>query len=148
MKGEHICMIRFRDGLAPVYKSDAEKVSKLQKNTVFDVRIYAPRNLLLHKKYFALVRFFYHQVDPEVHGITLLSEEHARSVLMVAINEYEKQEGLDGEPVIMYPSISFESMDETEFQERIYHPTVKFLSIFLGVPEEDIDSNKVFEEYM
>jgi hypothetical protein len=148
MKGEHICTVKVGHNLVPVYKSDVEKINKLPKNTVFDTRVFVPRNLLLHKKYFALVRFFFHQVDPEVHGIRLFSEEHARKVLMVAINEYNEYPGIDGEVIIDFPSISFENMDETEFQERIYHPTVKFISHYLNVPEEDIDSNKVFEEYM
>lgn len=106
-------------GLIPLYDSDYEEKKKLRVGDTVLCDIKRPRNYEFHKKFFALVRLTFDNLPEHLHqALSIYSEEDLLLSLKIDLGlcttvRYGFRE------VIKPGSISFASMDETEFQ-RFY----------------------------
>lgn len=119
--------------LIPCYNSDAEalKKSKLKEGEIYEVEIKKKRNYEFHKKYFALLNLCYdnqkqYELFDDLRDYLTVKSGYVRKV--VHKNGYEEYKPI---------SISFSSMDETEFNE-LYQKTITVICQFLGCEKEDL----------
>jgi hypothetical protein len=126
-------VIKTQTGLKPAYDSDYEIYSKIPLNEVFEIEYRKPRNLLFHRKYFALMKLaFENQTDYRN------LNELRRDISIVAGYYDEVVNKVTGEVYKMPKSISFSQMDEIEFSE-LYERTKDVICKWLGVTDESIE---------
>jgi hypothetical protein len=126
-------VIKTQTGLKPAYDSDYEIYSKIPLNEVFEIEYRKPRNLLFHRKYFALMKLaFENQTDYRN------LNELRRDISIVAGYYDEVVNKVTGEVYKMPKSISFAQMDEIEFSE-LYERTKDVICKWLGVTDESIE---------
>lgn len=110
-------------GLIPLYDSDLEEKKRLGMGKIVKCKIVIPRNYEFHKKFFALVRLVFENLpertakDLEVH-----SEHDMLNRIKYDLGMYDILK-IGGDTAIRFRSISFPSMDNTEF-ERFYNLTL------------------------
>lgn len=103
-------------GLVPCDDNDYEIKRKLKHGQVYQVEIKKARNYDFHKKYFALINCTYHFLNEkqiEFYGTV----EQFRKKTECAAGHCELGYDLQGIEVIFTKSISFEKMDELQFQD-------------------------------
>jgi hypothetical protein len=126
-------VIKTQTGLKPAYDSDYEIYSKIPLNEVFEIEYRKPRNLLFHRKYFALMKLaFENQTDYRN------LNDLRRDISIVAGYYDEVVNKVTGEVYKMPKSISFAQMDEIEFSE-LYERTKDVICKWLGVNDESIE---------
>jgi len=126
-------VIKTQTGLKPAYDSDYEVYSKIPLNEVFEIEYKKPRNLLFHRKYFALIKLaFENQTDYRN------LNDLRRDISIVAGYYDEVVNKVTGEVYKMPKSISFAQMDEIEFSE-LYEKTKDVICKWLGVTNESIE---------
>jgi hypothetical protein len=126
-------VIKTQTGLKPAYNSDYEVYSKIHLNEVFEIEYKKPRNLLFHRKYFALMKLaFENQTDYRN------LNDLRRDISIVAGYYDEVVNKVTGEVYKMPKSISFAQMDEIEFSE-LYEKTKDVICKWLGVADESIE---------
>lgn len=121
--------IGFNNTIKPLFDSDYEALKKVPKNTEVEVEIKQKRNIRFHKKAFALLNLCFQNQD------NFESFEAMRYYLTVKAGFFEMHPTPTGEPVILAKSISFSSMDETEFTDWYS----KVLDQVLKLTKADID---------
>ena len=119
-------------GLQPLYDSDYSEKKKLKIGQVYLVEIKHPRNILFHKKFFALLNLCYENYETQ-----MPFESFRRWITIKAgyFNAYETDKG------VFYDaqSIAFGSMNQIEFEE-VYSRVLDVVIKLLHVTEEDINS--------
>jgi len=104
-------------GLKPMYDEDMEEKKMLKVGEVYEANIKPPRNLLFHRKLFALVNTAWEYL-PEKGVSFFRTKEAFRNYLTICAGYTEtfyspaKQEWLE-----MPKSWAFDSMDEAEFSK-------------------------------
>ena len=121
------------DGLHPLYNSDVEKFSKLKLRTQYKFVVTKPRNLQFHKKAFALFNMTFE--NQEIFN----NLDDMRAYLTIKSGFYNRIPTGKGE-MILPKSISFTSMDETEFEDY-YNKLIDAVIVFLDISKEDIMQN-------
>lgn len=105
-------------GLRALNPVESEKLERLEGRHVM-ATVKQPRNLVFHRKYFALLGTARSMIDAEY------TEEQFRALCTVGAGHCDFVEGDKG--LVAIPrSISFASMDQTEF-ERLYSDTLTFI---------------------
>lgn len=116
--------------LVPANQSDVDTLQKVHNGTLLFGEFKQPRNPLFHRKYFALLNFAYDYWTPpalEYRGIKAEKNfERFRHELAVLAGHYTVTADLKGNVKLEPKSISFASMDETEFQ-KLYKATFDIL---------------------
>ena len=119
-------------GLQPLYDSDYSEKKKLKIGQEYLVEIRHPRNILFHKKFFALLNVCYENYETQ-----MPFESFRRWITIKAgyFNAYETDKG------VFYDaqSIAFGSMNQIEFEE-VYSRVLDVVIKLLHVTEEDINS--------
>ena len=126
-------LVKTLGGLKPAFDSDKEQYNKIPNDTILEFDVKVPRNLQLHKKYFALLNLGYqNQSDYK-------NFDWFRQDVLIAIGQFhEKVNYLEGGVVTLEAkSIKFSSMGNDEFNS-IYEATLDFLSEKMGVGTGDI----------
>lgn len=120
-------------GLKPTYDSDYDIYSKIALNETFEIDYKKPRNVKFHRKFFALLKMaFENQQDYP-------SLERMRKRLIEVAGYYDEyRDPLTKELVKEVHSISFASMDETEFT-TLYNAVKYVIGQWLGIDNETID---------
>jgi hypothetical protein len=126
-------VIKTQTGLKPAYDSDYEIYSKIPLNEVFEIEYRKPRNLLFHRKYFALMKLAFEN-QSDYRNLNDLR----RDISIVAGYYDEVVNKVTGEVYKMPKSISFSQMDEIEFSE-LYERTKDVICKWLGVNDESIE---------
>ena len=98
------------NGLLPMYPSDVTEKQKLSIGEVYEAEIRRPRNVLFHRKFFALVSIGHQNTQLE-----MPFETYRRYLIMKA--GYFKAYATDKGTYFEAESISFASMEETTFEE-------------------------------
>lgn len=98
-------------GLKPRF--DSVKYDKLKIGDEVNVRIWKARNIQLHRYFFALMNLVFDNQD------IFVNIDHMREELTIAAGFYEQYENHEGEMKKKAESISFESMDETTFNDYV-----------------------------
>lgn len=113
---EILCRVTAQ-GLVPMYDSDLEEKKKLREGDTVMCSIRKPRNYEFHKKFFALVRLTFDNLPERL--VCMLNVRNEQDMLTC----FKLDLGLftttwhGRREVVKLESISFASMDETEFQK-------------------------------
>lgn len=120
--------------LKPAYESDYDAFKKMPVNETFQIEYTKGRNVLFHRKFFALLKLaFENQIDYR-------TIEDLRRDLIITSGYYEEQiNKITGECYKTAKSISFSNCDELEFNE-IYNAVKNVISRWLGVTNEEIEN--------
>ena len=141
-----VFMIKTPNGsLAPADGQSAEILGRQKVGQGFRVRMTKIRNIRFHRKFFALLNYAFDTWEPENKEykgkpVQKNFEQFRRDITILA-GFYETAVRLDGSIRITSKSISFASMDETEFEE-LYSKVIDVLlqRIFTNQTRDDIDT--------
>lgn len=120
--------------LSVAYETDYDKLKKIKPNKMVLCKITQPRNLGLHKKFFALIRMVFQNQEH------YKNMEHLRKDLIISAGFYEERVTIYGEIIQEAKSISFGSMKEDEFQE-LYNRVLDEVVTHFHFDKEDIIKN-------
>jgi hypothetical protein len=116
--------------LIPEYNNDYEQMSKLRSGVTYSVEIKQPRNVQFHRKAFALFNLCYENQE------TFNNIDEMRAWLTMRAGWYKRVPTPTGE-MFQPKSISFSSMDETEFSEY-YNRVMDVICLWLDTDQETI----------
>lgn len=135
-----IAVVKTMSGfLKPAYESDHDAFKKMPINETFEIEYVKGRNVMFHRKFFALLKMaFENQIDYR-------TMEDLRRDLIITSGYYDEQiNKITGECYKTAKSISFSSMDDLEFNE-LYNAVKNVISTWLGISNDDIQNN--IEQY-
>lgn len=92
----HITLTKTQLGFIPTFPSDYENFQKIKNNETVEVILRKPRNLLFHRKYFALLRLIFANLPERFRG-KIKNEDDLLIAIKFAIGHTEKVFGLHGE---------------------------------------------------
>jgi hypothetical protein len=118
----------------PSYDSDKQQLSKIKVGKDVKCKITQPRNIKLHKKFFALIEMLYQNQE------TYINKDHLRKDLTVEAGEYDEYIDINGELKRVAKSISFANMSDDDFNE-LYGKFLDVSIIILGCEKQDITEN-------
>ena len=137
-----IQLVRHPSGaLVPLDEADQQRVAKLAAGEIVEATVHYFRHPQFHRKFMKMIRFGYNQYVETLH-----EDEHAmtfdnfrRKVVMLA-GFVEETVDLDGNITVEPKSISFENMEQDEF-ELVYPACAKVLlaKILTNWKPEDLD---------
>lgn len=121
----------------PEYGNDYDQVKKINVGTEVKAKITNPRNPKHHRKFFALLRLVKLNLPEELeifqNGDLLLNE------IKIQLGHFEMYLSVDGNAYYKEKSISFGSMDQTEFEEFYSRTIDVVLKYFLkGTDREEL----------
>ena len=116
------------------YDSDYEKAKKIKVNEFYEFEYKQPRNYQFHKKFFALMELVFNNQE------AYSNKEDLREDLTIEAGYFRLTENIHGQTVKKAKSISFASMDETEFSE-LYNSIVNVIVNWLKIDKQDIIDN-------
>jgi len=120
--------------LKPAFDEDKEKFSQFPKDGYFEIKYTKRRNVKFHRKFFSLIKIAY-----ENQSDYRLMEDLRRDLIITSGHYEEVVNAITGEVYKIAKSISFNSMDETEFS-LIYEDVKNVIVRWLGVSNEDIEN--------
>lgn len=115
----------------PAFEWDYEAAKKIKAGKEVECEIKQPRNYQFHKKFFALVNLVF-QNQERYNNI-----EHLRKDLIIASGYYDLRYNLEGLEIYEAKSISFSSMDETEFSD-LYNAVVNTICKHFHFDKEEL----------
>ncbi len=122
--------IKTLGGLRPT--GDCKPYNKLEVGEQTEIDIKTPRNILFHRKFFALIKLAFENQDKYV------NQGHLREDLIIAAGFYTERTNHMLEVVrLVADSISFASMDDEEFSE-VYDRVLDVVWKMLGGEKQDI----------
>jgi len=113
------------------YDSDFEKAKSIPVNVPFEIEYKKKRNILFHRKFFALIELVYQ--NQEVYN----NKEHLRKDLTISAGFYDIRHNFEGVEIYEPKSISFANMDEVEFSE-LYNRFIDVVVQWLGIDKQSI----------
>ena len=129
-----IALIKQANGfLKPYSEFDFEALKKIKANEIFEVEYKQSRNIKFHRKMFSLFNLAfenqsdYRSLDEMRYDLTIVSGYYDEYVNLITGEIYKKAK-----------SISFASMDETEFSEY-YEKVKETICKWLGITNEQIE---------
>lgn len=117
--------------LKPAYDADYENLKKIKAGATVECEIKQPRNIKFHRKFFALINLVY--TNQEIYN----NPEHLRYDLIVESGHYIVRKNIHGEDIMEPKSISFASMDETEFNS-LYNDVVDTICKYFHFGKEEL----------
>lgn len=126
-------VIKTQTGLKPCYESDLEAYIKIPIGETFEIEFKKQRNILFHRKMFALFKLVFENQE----AYSNLND--LRRDLTITAGYYnETANVLTGEVFKHAKSISFASMDNVEFSE-LYEAIKTVIIQWLGITNEQIE---------
>jgi len=119
--------------LKPAFDEDKEKFSQFPKDGYFEIKYTKKRNVAFHKKYFVLIKLAYE--NQEAYSCI---EKMRKDIIKHAGYFEEHTNAITGECIQEAKSISFISMDNTEFSE-LYEKTKSVICNWLGIDNLSLD---------
>jgi len=130
-------LVKRSDGtFCPAHNSDYELAKKVKAGDSITAKLSRPRSVGFHKRFFALIRYTFHHMSEGMQG-KFPSEEALRLELIMQAGYWSTHYTLGGKETIYPQSISFEKMDQVEF-EKLYSAVLDVV-IKWFVPEIDAD---------
>lgn len=120
--------------LKPAFDEDKEKFSQFPKDGYFEIKYTKKRNVRFHRKFFALLKIAY-----ENQSDYRLMEDLRRDIIITSGHYEEVVNAITGEVYKIAKSISFNSMDETEFI-LIYEDVKNVIIRWLGIDNENLET--------
>ena len=127
-------LVKMHNGrLIPMFDSDAEKLKrcKFKEGEVYEGEFKQPRNIMFHRKYFALMNLCF---ENQEHFDNI---DDLRDYITCKSGFYKKVVTPNGGEMIKPDSISFASIDEASFSE-LYDKTLNQVSLLIGTEKEDL----------
>lgn len=126
--------------LTPAYSTDQEQFSTLKNNTIYRAKIVKPRHPEHHQLVMALCNAVVHNdrtgLFPTVKSVL--------NKIKLNLGYIEGYQTIDEKVVVILKSISFDAMDQTEFQE-FWNKALPIVARLLGVTEYQLRDN--YKEY-
>lgn len=124
-----------------VSDSDYTKILKLKDGDVLEVKTWSQRNYSFLRKYFALMNTSIHHLpesfDQEFHNL-----DNFRKYVTILTGRYKLIPSLKGEPIPEADSISFDKMDQEEFNKLYSDSLNVILKYFLkGISQEEFEKD-------
>ncbi len=131
---EVLFMRKTLGGLKPTTRASEEAYERLPLNEDVKVEITRPRNLLHHRKWFALLQVIY------PHQTLYPTMKTFLAAIKCALGYGETVRLPDGRTVLVPSSISFAKMDQAAF-EQFYDRALDLIQtrILPGIDREDVD---------
>lgn len=107
-----ILMSRSLGGLRPIDEAGEQMLSKISQGRLVRVVVTQPRNIRHHRMFFALLNAVYKNL-PET--VDIPSLEALLGAMKLAVGHYDVYTSSNGHEFRIPKSISFASMDQTEF---------------------------------
>ena len=136
-----LAMINQDRVLKPYYQSDENAFKELKKNQVYFVEIKKPRSIEHHKKIFALANC----VIANLPETSIWHNKDAYTLIKAVeleLGYVDQKIKLNGEVSHEPKSISFESLDQIEFQ-KLYDKAIVILAKMIDVTTEELESNSI-----
>lgn len=130
-------------GLVPNYADDYEEKRKLKIGEVYKVKVTKARNYQFLRKYFALINCAFSYLDERQTAFFKENVELFRKTVEIAAGNCELVYSIARKEWIEMPkSISFDKMDDAEFQE-LYERVkdVIFLTFLKHIDEDEFLNN-------
>jgi hypothetical protein len=105
-----ISLTRTLSGFTPADESSKELTRKYKVGEVYKADVVKPRSYAFHKLAFALLNLTYENQD------RYANFEHFRKAVAIAAGHVEELIRLDGEIVYMPKSISYDALDQVQFE--------------------------------
>ena len=127
-------LLNTASGLKPLYDEDFEEKKKLKIGETYKATIVHPRNILFHRKFFALIKLGFENSKMVEHSkmasetnnnVIPMTEDSYRKLALIKsgfANIYQTNKGL----FVEAQSMSFDSMDEATFQD-VYSKVLDFV---------------------
>lgn len=119
------------NGLIPLYDSDMEQKRKLKIGSDVEVDIKKARNYKFHKRFFALLGLTFDNLNENLQKeLGIYTEDDLLIRLKIDLNHYKvvRYENLG---CIALDSISFEKMDQYEFEEFYKRAANQIINVYL-----------------
>ena len=131
----------FNQIYVPRYGSDLEVSKKLSRGqeVIGSIADGDLRNAKFHRKYWALIRFAFHNL-PEKYEELIKSEDDLRQEILMQIGAREKRVSMSGREYFVPKSMKFDKMGATEFED-VYKKTFDFVCQYIlpGVSDKDVE---------
>lgn len=128
----------------PVYEQGQEKMNKKPEGEAFIMEIRKDRNPKFHRKFMAIIRMVLANCPPEKNWHTV---DQVLNALKVSLGYYDIEVDMKGRKFPAPRSINFETMDNDEFDEKIYKPGLPLLAEILGCTAEELDDQDNWERF-
>ncbi len=131
-------------GLVPSSEQDKEALGVMRLGEIVKAKISRPRNIKLHRKFFALLNIGFDAWEPsekEYRGHPVQKNfERFRHDVVIAAGFYAISPDINGNPRAIAKSLRFGTMKEAEF-ERVYSKVADVLlqRILTSYTKEDLD---------
>ena len=128
-----------QQGLVPMYDSDYEEKKKLKQGEKVLVTIKRPRNYENHKRFFALLRLVVQNLPEQMaRAMSIYSEEDLLNCIKLDLGMFTTH-WQEGRELLKVKSISFASMDESEFS-NFFTETINLITnhYLLGMDKETL----------
>ena len=129
-----LLLVRSGDILRPAFKSDADAMAKLKDGEAVLFTAKRHRNLMHHRKFFAVLKMVCDNCE------RWETPEQLLIALKVKLGYVNLITGLEGETIVSPGSIRFEVMDQDSF-EKLYDASLPICAEQLGVTVADIEKN-------
>ena len=120
-------------GLIPIDDADKEKINKIPFDTPLEFDVKVPRNLGLHKKFFAMLNLAFENQDE------FSNFEIFREAIIIGAGYFDRIQRLHGEEVIVAKSISFAKMDNAEF-DSLYTACIDTIIDYFSFTKKDFEN--------
>lgn len=133
-----ILMEKIEGGLHPVDEDGHRALQEIQENGYVTIKFWVPRNIRLHRLFFALVKLVWtNQKEPRLYP----TEVSLREALAIAVGHSHEVVNLEHGTIHTIPnSISYGAMDQVEFKQ-FFEATKQVIldRILPGVASRDLD---------
>ena len=120
-------------GLIPIDDTDKEKINKIPFHTPLEFEVKVPRNLGLHKKFFAMLNLAFENQD-EFRNFQIF-----REAVIIGAGFFDRVQRLHGEEIIVAKSISFSQMDNEQF-EQLYTACIDTIIDYFSLTKKDFEN--------
>lgn len=120
-------------GLMPLDDTDKEKINKIPFDTPLEFDVKVPRNIKLHRKFFAMLNLAFENQD-EFKNFQIF-----REAVIIGSGYFEKVQRLYGEEIILAKSISFANMDNFEF-DSLYTACIDTIIGYFNFTKKEFES--------
>lgn len=132
----------------PIYRSGFDALAQVGEGEVRSVVMRKDRNPKLHRLFMKQIRVVVANCPEISPGVPKWkSVDHLLAAIKKALGHYDLFQMLDGETVVVTRSISFEEMDDDEFNEKIFEPAQPLLSAESGIPIERLQDPEFLKNY-
>jgi hypothetical protein len=131
-----ILVKQFDNSFKVAYDSDYEKLKRIKPNEFVECEIKKKRNIMFHRKFFALINMVYSNQERYTNTTDL------RNDITIEAGYYTERLNMQNEPIKQAKSISFGSMDNYEFSEyynKCLDVIVKYFKFDKQLIEDNIE---------